>query len=101
MWIMVLMTKLKLLFVLLAMNLLFQCTVLTSAGWFTNTDLVEQILDTKDVFVDLHPGCDLLFAFDNSITRRARAPDGLDAHLLNLSDGGKNMKFRRVERMAD
>ena len=29
------------------------------------------------------------------MTHRARAPDGLDANLLNLSDGGKNTKLTR------
>ena len=29
------------------------------------------------------------------MTHRARAPDGLDATLLNLSDGGKNTKLTR------
>ena len=41
-----------------------------------------------------------LFAYDNSMTRRARAPDALDAHLLNLSDGGKNTKLRMSSRLA-
>ena len=38
-----------------------------------------------------------MFTFDNSMTHRARAPDGLDASLLNLSDGGKNTKLTRPE----
>ena len=36
------------------------------------------------------PDMDLLFAFDNSMTHHARPPDGLDAALITLGDGGKN-----------
>ena len=32
----------------------------------------------------------LAFAFDNSMTHHARAPDSLDASLLPLKDNGKN-----------
>ena len=42
--------------------------------------------------------CTLLFAFDNSMSHQKRAPDGLDASLLNLSDGGANIpKFRSTK----
>ena len=40
----------------------------------------------------LHPECQLLFGFDNSMNHHARAPGGLDAALQNLSDGGADVK---------
>ncbi len=36
---------------------------------------------------ELHPGCQILVAFDNSMTRYAKSPDGLDVYRLKLSDG--------------
>jgi hypothetical protein len=42
-----------------------------------------------------HPDCNLVIAFDNSMTHRARAPDGLDASRLNKGDGGKNVPLMR------
>ena len=41
------------------------------------------------------PDCDLVLAFDNSMTHRARAPDGLDASRLNKGDGGKDVPLMR------
>jgi hypothetical protein len=59
-------------------------------GWFTNRDLVNQIKYCVPLFNHLHPNCDILLAFDNSTTHRAKAPDGVDATCINLGDGGKN-----------
>jgi transposase len=42
------------------------------------------------MFRALHPDCDILVCFDNSMTHKARPPNGLDVNLRNLSDGGKN-----------
>lgn len=64
-------------------------------GWFTNDDLIQQIRDTKLLFRDLHPDCDLKFAFDNSCSHYKRALDGLDASLLPLKDGGKYAPLMR------
>jgi hypothetical protein len=36
---------------------------------------------------ELHPGCQILVAFDNSMTHHAKSPDGLDVYRLKLSDG--------------
>lgn len=60
-------------------------------GWFTNEDLVHQIDQYAPLFKMLHRDCDILLAFDNSMTHRAKAPNGLDAlsNKLNLKDGGK------------
>lgn len=52
-------------------------------GWFTNQHLVDQFNSCLPVLQHFHPQCELLVAFDNSMTHRARAPDGLDARLLN------------------
>src|SRR5690348_11726324 len=58
-------------------------------GYWTNTDLVKQLSDTAIGFFEhLHPGAQGLFLFDNSGNHHARSPNGLDASLLNLSDGG-------------
>jgi hypothetical protein len=35
----------------------------------------------------LHPDCDILIAFDNSMTHHAKVPDGLDVTKLKPSDG--------------
>ena len=59
-------------------------------GWFTNDDLVKQSRDLSPLFVKLHPECEILVAFDNSMNHHKRCPDGLDADLLPLKDGGKN-----------
>ena len=64
-------------------------------GWFTNDDLVKQVEDNFTLFEDLHPNAELLFIFDNSMSHHKRAPDGLDASLITLSDGGKNIPTMR------
>jgi hypothetical protein len=38
---------------------------------------------------------ELVIALDNSMTHRARAPDGLDASRLNFGDGGASVKKTR------
>ena len=55
-------------------------------GWFTNQDLVNQLKDITDLIILKHPNKDVHLAFDNSMTHRKKAPDGLDAKSLNLSD---------------
>lgn len=40
---------------------------------------------------ELHPGCDIVLSFDNSMTHHKKVDDALCAQILNLSDGGKNM----------
>jgi hypothetical protein len=65
-------------------------------GYWTNADLVNQLKERAlPIFKALHPGCDALFAFDNSQNHRARAPDALIASRLNVSDGGKSVKPTR------
>ena len=64
-------------------------------GWFTNKDLVEQLHKCAPLFKHFHPDTDIHVFFDNSMTHRARAPDGLDATRPNNSDGGKNKTVQR------
>jgi hypothetical protein len=56
-------------------------------GWFTNNDLIKQLEDFAEGFKALHPNKDI---YNNSMTHRAKASDGLDISKLNLSDGGVN-----------
>ena len=60
-------------------------------GFFTNNDLVSQLERSIPLFKQLHPGCELLITFDNSMSHHKRHPTGLDATLLNMNDGGKNV----------
>ena len=61
-------------------------------GYWCNSDLAAQIEDISDLVKFLHPGCVIVFIFDNSQNHHARRPDALWAANLNLSDGGKNIK---------
>jgi hypothetical protein len=72
-------------------------------GWFTNDDLITQIKDNMELFEHFHPPneCELLFAFDNSMSHHKRAPDGLDASLIPLKDGGKNCPLMRSTKFTD
>ena len=47
-------------------------------GCFTYSDLVAQFQDITDLINELHPGCDITIAFDNSMTHHAKSPDGLE-----------------------
>jgi len=60
-------------------------------GWFTNADLVLQLQKCDSLFKNLHPDCDIVIAFDNSMTHHAKEPGGLDSDALNLSDGGASV----------
>ena len=64
-------------------------------GWFTNQHLNNQFKDSADLIRQLHPDADIYTLFDNSMTHRAKAPDGLDASALNKSDGGANVSKQR------
>ena len=61
-------------------------------GWFTNDDLIAQMERDLPMIEERYPKdeYDIVFAFDNSMTHHKRPPDGLDASLLPLKDGGKN-----------
>lgn len=63
-------------------------------GYWTNDDLVLQLQRVMPLFERQHPGCDLLFMFDNSGNHHKAAPGGLCAADRNLSDGGA-MKIQR------
>jgi hypothetical protein len=65
-------------------------------GWFTNDDLAKQLQDTVlQLAEDLHPNCELCFAFDNSQAHHKAPDDGLDASKLPLKCGGKNVPTMR------
>jgi hypothetical protein len=65
-------------------------------GYWKNEDLVKQIRERAiPIFKILHPGCDALFAFNNSQNHHAMAPDALVANRLDLSNGVKNVKLQR------
>ena len=63
---------------------------------FTNNDLVVQLNECSDIFKELHPCCDIYIAFDQSMTHKAKAEDGLCVLSTSpLMDGGKNTKPMR------
>lgn len=64
-------------------------------GYWTNSDLVKQLEKVVLIFKVLHPDCDALFMFDNSQNHRALPPDALNAKVLPIKDGGKNVKPQR------
>jgi hypothetical protein len=47
-----------------------------------------QFTANVDLFKHIHPDCDLLFAFDNSMSHHKKAPGSLDVSRINLGDGG-------------
>jgi len=58
-------------------------------GWYTNADLVDLVKEVEQLFKDLHPHCDIVVGFDNSMTHRAKAANGLDAHERPLKDDSR------------
>ena len=52
-------------------------------GWFTNNDLVNQFNALIPLIKDLHQDCEIVIAFDNSMTHHAKVTL-LDAALLSL-----------------
>jgi hypothetical protein len=66
-------------------------------GYWTNQDLVKQIQERAiPIFRILHPNSGLLMMFDNSQNHRALPPNAFNAKVLNLYDGGKNIKAQRA-----
>jgi hypothetical protein len=64
-------------------------------GYWTNANLVAQLKEVIPLFEQAHPGCQLLFAFDNSQNHHAKASDALVASRLNKSDGGVGVQVMR------
>ena len=66
-------------------------------GWFTNADLNIQFDACYVLLRHFHPveDYDIYVAFDNSMTHKAKSPDGLDASKLNKSDGGSNIVIQK------
>ena len=69
-------------------------------GYWTNADLVDQFEHVVPFFKHLHPGDDLMFAFDNSSNHHAKAPGALCVQALNLSDGGSKFIVDPATRTA-
>jgi hypothetical protein len=64
-------------------------------GYWTNSDLVAQYIVVAPIFERFHPGCKLVFVFDNSQNHHARAPGGLCAKTMLKGKGGKNQVIQR------
>ena len=48
-------------------------------GWYTNAHLVDHFeTEIMGLIKTLHPDCDIVIAFDNSMTHHAKVPNGLD-----------------------
>jgi hypothetical protein len=61
-------------------------------GWWRCEDLIEQVQDDAlPMFDKLHPGKTGVFIFDNSMNHKKRPEDGLNAKVITLKDGGKNI----------
>ncbi len=64
-------------------------------GTWVTKDLITQLEIVVPLFQKVHPGCDIVFAFDNSSNHGGKAPDELNVNKMNLSDGGKKVTPRR------
>jgi hypothetical protein len=65
-------------------------------GYWTNSDMAKQLHEkVLPLFTILHPGCQVLIMFDNSQNHHALPPDALNAKVLTIKDGGKNIKPQR------
>ena len=53
-------------------------------GWFGCADVVQQVHDCAELFEHLHPDCEIVTAFDNSMTHHKKVDDALDASVLHL-----------------
>ncbi|CAB4394951.1 unnamed protein product [Rhizophagus irregularis] len=66
-------------------------------GWWTVEKLVEQIIQCAiPIFEATHPNAIGIFAFDNSTSHGAFAPDALVASRMNVNPGGKQPKMRNT-----
>ncbi|RGB23169.1 hypothetical protein C1646_774911 [Rhizophagus diaphanus] len=66
-------------------------------GWWTVEKLVEQIIQCAiPIFEVTHPNAIGIFAFDNSTSHSAFAPDALVASRMNVNPGGKQPKMRNT-----
>ena len=62
-------------------------------GWWTSENMLAQFQHRAlPAFEQLHPECVGVFMFDNSTNHKKMPDDCLDAHAINLSDGGKNAR---------
>ena len=69
------------------------CEILKCGGdtWWTGEDMLEQLINKAiPAFEISFPGCQGLFAFDNSKSHQKYAADALRTGNMNLTPGGKN-----------
>eukprot|EP01034_Spumella_vulgaris_P021460 gene21460-27495_t len=64
-------------------------------GYWCNSDLVAQFEQVAPIFEQLHPGCQLVFTFDNSQNHHARLPGGLCAKKMLKGSGGTTQPLQR------
>ena len=64
-------------------------------GYWTGENVANQLRTVHIMFDKLHPECLDLYIFDNSANHPKIATDTLNAHKLNLKEGGKNTRLFR------
>lgn len=65
--------------------------------------LIAQFKEVAPVLKAAHEGCEIVCVFDHSSNHCAKAPDALDAEVLNMKDGGKPLEhgFPRSTKFTD
>ena len=61
-------------------------------AWWDLTQLLKQVNNARSIFEEAHPGCCMLFIFDQSSAHASLGPDALCAFDMNRSNGGKQQK---------
>ena len=60
--------------------------------WWDNDQLMVQVKNAIEIFETSHPGCQVVFIFDQSWAHTSLLPDALHALEMNKSDGGRQWK---------
>ena len=63
-----------------------------SDAWWDLTQLLKQVNNPISIFDEAHPGCCMLFIFDQSSAHTYLGPDVLCTFDMNKSNGGKQWK---------
>ena len=69
-----------------------RCIIFPSANgdaWWNLTQLLKQVDNALSIFEEVHPGCHVLFFFDQSLAHASLGPDTLCAFNMNKLNGGK------------
>lgn len=80
------------------------CVIMPCGGdtWWTGDRLLEQVVEKAiPAFEAQFPGCQALFAFDNSRNHLKYAEDALRVTEMNLEPGGTNKKIMRDTFVTD